>query len=460
MNIVVIGAGEVGYTVAKNLSQDGHAVILIEQDPDRATKAENELDVMVVRGNGARPNVLEKAGITEGTQTELLIACSSRDEVNMLACWIARKRGVKRVISRAVGMEFTDSDTWSRDLGIDMLVSPERSVAREIAGILETKTALLSSEIDDKAGFYAFKVEEGSAICGLDLMQLRQKMPNLITIVVYIKRGEGGFIPKASDVIEAGDICYSFDYISQINDIAATYQADKRKRMRRVLIVGAGKIGFQTAQHILSRKKNVDVRLIEIDKAKCDKVAQDLIDENGMVLWGDGADEEMLVQEGVPMCDGFVAATEDDEKNIVLASFAKTLGAGKSIAIVRRRAYSKLASVLPIDALVNRNETLSSAIISAVRNPGNASTLMVFDSLGAETMQVTIPEGSPAVGVQLKDLPLPEGAVVGLVRRHGTHRDILIPTGSFHFIPQDKAIIFSSQDAVDKVLEVLGAASA
>ncbi|MDR1884882.1 MAG: NAD-binding protein, partial [Synergistaceae bacterium] len=158
MHIVIVGAGEVGFSVARNLSQDGHDLVLVEEDPDRAAKAENELDVMVVRGNGARPNVLEKAGISEDTSVEMLIACSSKDEVNILACWIAKKMGVKRVISRAVGMEFTDTDSWSRDLGIDMMVSPERSVAREVEDLLETQGAIHSTEIDAKAGLYAFRV--------------------------------------------------------------------------------------------------------------------------------------------------------------------------------------------------------------------------------------------------------------------------------------------------------------
>ena len=123
MRIVIVGAGEVGFNVARNLSQDGHDVVLVEENPDRAAKAENELDVMVIRGNGARPSVLEKAGIREGTLVEMLIACSSRDEVNILACWISNKRGVRQVICRAVGLEVNDTDPWSHELGIAMMVS-------------------------------------------------------------------------------------------------------------------------------------------------------------------------------------------------------------------------------------------------------------------------------------------------------------------------------------------------
>lgn len=457
MEIVIVGAGEVGFNVARSLSQDGHDVVVIENDPERATKVENELDVMVVRGNGARPNVLERAGIKEGTSVELLIACSSKDEVNILACWIARKMGVKRVISRAVGMEFTDGDTWSKQLGIDVMVSPERSVAREVAGLFETQGAVLSNEIDEKAGLYAFRVEEGCAAAGLDLMQLRQKNPQYIMIVVYVQRGDSGFIPKASDKLEPGDICYSFCYIDQIKEISQLFRLDKSRKLRSVMIIGGGKVGYQTARYLLSKRKGLDIKLIDLDKQRGVKVANELPEI--MVLWGDGGDEDFLLQEGVSGVDGFLAATENDEKNIMFAVIAKTLGARKSIAVIRRRSYVKLVSHLPVDAILNRNDTLSSVIISAVRHPENASTLMIFDQLGAETLQITIPESSAAAGVCLKDLGMPQGSIIGLVRREGAKKDIFIPTGMFKFAPGDKAIVFSAQGAVDDVLKKLGARS-
>lgn len=455
MNIVIVGAGEVGFNVARNLSQDGHNVVLIENDPDRAAKAESELDVMVVRGNGARPNVLEKAGVVEGSSVEMLIACSSKDEVNIVACWIAKKMGVKRVISRAVGMEFTDTATWSRDLGIDVMVSPERSVAREVEGLLETQGAVHSTEIDDKAGIYAFRVDDDSQAVNLNLMELRSRNPRLVTIVVYVKRGEQGFIPKATDTLMPGDLCYSFCYLDQIQEISQLYHSHKRKKLRHVIIVGAGKVGFQTSKLLLGRLSGIDIRLIDIDRDKCRKVATEL--PEATVLWGDGADEELLLQEGIGTTGGFVATTDSDEVNLMLAVIAKTLGARKSIAVIRRKSYMKLTEHLNIDSIVNKNEALSSVIISAVRFPGHANALAIFDQIGAETLQITIPQGSPAIGVELKNLDLPKGALVGLVRREGAKKNIFIPTGDFSFKEGDKATVFSTLDVVDLAMEKLGA---
>jgi trk system potassium uptake protein TrkA len=452
---VIVGAGEVGFNVARNLSMDGHDIVLIEEDPDRAAKAENELDVMVVRGNGARPNVLEKAGVAAETSVEMLIACSSRDEVNILACWIAKRMGVKRVISRAVGLEFTDTDSWSRDLGIDMMVSPERSVAREVEDLLETQGAIHSTEIDAKAGIYAFRMEEESPSCGLSLLELRKQNPKLVTIIVYVKRDDKGFIPRATDILEAGDICYSFCYLDQIHEISELYQSHKAKKLKRVLIVGAGKVGFQTAELLLKRIRGVDIRIIDSDRDKCRRVAAEL--PKVTVLWGDGADEDLLVQEGAQNAGGFVSATESDETNLILAVLAKSLGAKKSIAVVRRKNYMKLSAELPIDAIVNRNEALSSVIISAVRYPGHANTLAILDQIGAETIQVVIPTDSPAAGVELKDLSLPTGALIGLVRRgDGKKSELFIPTGVSSLNPGDKVIVFATLDVIEETLKTLG----
>jgi trk system potassium uptake protein TrkA len=452
---VIVGAGEVGFSVARSLSQDGNDIVLVEENPERAAKAENELDVMVVRGNGARPSVLEKAGVKPDGGVEMLLACSSRDEVNILACWIAKKMGVPRVISRAVGMEFTDTDEWSRGLGIDMMVSPERSVAREIENLLETQGAVFSSEFDEKAGIYAFRVEDESPACGLSLLELRKQNPKLVTIIVYIKRGDEGFIPNAFSELRADDLCYSFCYLDQIQEISELYLSHKAKRLRRVIFVGAGKVTFQTAVLLQKNIRGIDVRIIDIDREKCHRVAAEL--PKATVLWGDGADEELLAEQGISGASGFVAVTGSDETNLILASLAKNLGVRKSIAIIRRKNYMKLSESIPVDSIVSRNDALSSVLISAVRYPGHMNTLAILDQIGAETIQAVIPHDSPAIGIELKDLALPKGALLGLVGRNGGD-ELFIPTGTSSLSAGDKVIVFAPLEVVTETLETLGVA--
>jgi trk system potassium uptake protein TrkA len=194
--------------------------------------------------------------------------------------------------------------------------------------------------------------------------------------------------------------------------------------------------------------------VIDIDREKCRRIAGEL--PKATVLWGDGADEDLLIQEGIEGAGGFVAATESDEVNLILAAQAKTLGARKSIAVVRRKNYLKLSDAIPVDAIVSRNDALSSVLISAVRYPGHASTLAMLDQIGAETIQVTIPEDSPAIGVELKDLELPSGALLGLVFREGENRGLFIPTGQSSLEAGDKVTVFSTLEVIDDTLAALG----
>ncbi|HQL03297.1 MAG TPA: Trk system potassium transporter TrkA, partial [Synergistales bacterium] len=309
---MVVGAGEVGFSVASSLSQEGHDITVVESDEERAAKAENELDVMVVRGNGSRPPVLEQAGICPGCDTDLLIACSNHDEVNILACWIARRAGVKRVISRARGLEYTDSPTWARQLGIDVMISPERSVAREIEEFLSVSAAVYTAEFfGGKVGVYAFRVSPDSALMGASLRDLRRIHPKKTALIVFIERQGKGFIPSGDDSLEADDLCFTVTSKSQAQDMEVLFTNKKTPELKRVIIVGGGKIGFQVATRLGLRYPGLDLRLIDEDREKCEKLSREL--DKAIVIHGDGMDEELLRNEGIDEADGFVTTTANDE---------------------------------------------------------------------------------------------------------------------------------------------------
>ena len=293
MRVVVIGAGEVGFPVASRLASEGHDVTVVERDEDLAAKVEDELDVMVVRGNGARPQVLERAGVSPDVHTDLLIACTDRDEVNILACWIARRAGVEKVMGRARSLEFTDTDTWARDLEIDMLISPERSAAREIEELLTVASAVRTVEIaGGKAALYAFRVAEGAPMQGASLAELRTRHGDLTAINVYVEREDGGFVPSGDSVLQPGDLCYVVTFRDQVGLLEALFDPRKRRPLNRVLVVGGGKIGYQVAHRLERRSRLIDVRLIDKDRDKCDRLAREL--GRTIVLAGDAADRELL----------------------------------------------------------------------------------------------------------------------------------------------------------------------
>ena len=453
MRIVIVGAGEVGYSVARNLSADGHDIVIVEEDEERAAQAEETLDVMVVNGNGARPSVLAKAGITgKKSDVMMLIACTNRDEVNLMACWIAKRSGVPHVIARAVGLEFTDNESWANDLGIDMLVSPERSVAKDIEELLEVRAALHTTEIaGGRAGIYLFRVAQDSPLCGLPLYEIRKRNPKMIMLVVWVKSGEDSFVPKASYALQPGDLCYTMCYRSQILEIERLFQPAKSKRLKRVFIIGAGKIGHQTAERLLAHIRGIDLRIVDEDRAKCEKFAGEL--PHAMILCGNGADAEFLKSEGITDADGCVAATEHDETNLMLAVLAKTLGVSKSIAVVRNHNYLGMTNHIPVDAIVNRNQTLADVITRSVRYPGTSNVLTVLEEISAEAVETTVASGSTADGKKLMELTMPEGSLIGLLDRGG---EMLIPTGQTELRGGDKIIIFGTAASMEAALAIFG----
>ncbi len=453
MNIVIIGAGDVGYTIAKDLSQEGHDIVVIEARSETAKRLENELDVRVVVGNGSRPMVLAEAGVVEGCSIDYLIACSNRDEVNIMACWQAKRCGVKRVISRAKGIEYEDNPQWSEALGIDEIITPERSVARDIEEILWINAAVHTSELmEGKAGSYAFRVSQGSVVAGKSLRQIGGLTPKVPFVLLYVERDGKGQIPSGDWVLEEQDLCYVIAFKQQVMDIQRLFQTDKKKKqLRRLIIVGGGKLGIQLIRLLLVDHPEVHIKLIDKDHDRCSRIASEF--PSLTVLHGDGTDEKLLSHEGIELTDGFLAATDVEELNMVLAILAKSLGAGKCVALVRKDVYTQLSSNLPIDAMVNPNESLSSLMLRMVRYPQTAGSLSLIGRIGAEILEAKLPEHAPAVGKKIADLDLPKGVLFAMVDRGGEH---LMPRGNLELQAGDVLLIFAMDERMGKTLKALG----
>ncbi|MBQ9528394.1 MAG: Trk system potassium transporter TrkA [Fretibacterium sp.] len=451
MNVVIVGAGEVGCDIAATLSEEGHNVYVVEQDEEKAKIAE-ELDVSVIRGNGARPQVLHEAGVTDNGDVDLLLACTDRDEVNMLSCWIAHRAGVEHVISRVRSLEFTDSPTWGKRLGIDLMVSPERSVAREILELLAVSSASRTAELlDGRAALYALRVAENSPLAGMALKDIRVLYKDLVAVFVYVERegSDENAVPDGDTVLQTGDLCYVVTYKEAAWLLEELFQLRKSRPLRRVFVVGGGKLGFQVTQRIQREYGHVQIRLIDHDAGRCARLAEEL--GGALVLNGDGADPDLLREEGIDEADGYVCATESDEVNLIYAALAKSMGVKKSIAVVRRKQYEALPEIMPVDAVVNPNKALASVILGMIRYPGHARALSVIEKTGVEMLEVIVPEGNKLLGRPLAELGLPKGVLVALMG-HGNR--VLVPTGATQLQAGDCLILFATTALMREAAEL------
>ena len=453
MRIVLVGAGEVGYSVAKNLSEDGHDIVVIEENSDKADRVDHDLNVQVINGSGASPSVLTQAGITQDCRdVAMLIACTNKDEVNIMACWIAKKLGVKHVIARIKGLEFTDTDSWAKSLGIDLMISTERSVAKEIESLLEVRGAIRATELaSGKAGVYLFKVSADSAACGVTLAELRKQNAGLSTIIVCIKRGNKSFVPRADDTLQPGDLCYTICYRTQVNEIEDIFKIEHNAELKKIFINGGGTLGRQIAKRIHDRWPKLEIKIFDPDKEKCGKLITEF--PFALISNSDGSDANLLHSEGIDTGAAVISVTEIDEPNLMLSVLGKTMGALKAISVVHKTNYLNMINHLPLDAIVNRNQALADGIIRNVRFPDSSHMLMLFDEIDAETVEVAIDEDSSAAGKTLQQLSLPSGSVIGLLERG---HELLIPGGKTELQVNDKVYLFASSDIMPEAIQHLG----
>ena len=454
MNIVIVGAGEVGRTVAKTLSGEGNNIYLVENDEAQAQSANEDLDVQIIHGNGARPNVLAQAGVAPAGDVDLLIACTNRDEVNMLSCWIAHSAGVPNVISRARSLEFTDSADWGKKLGIDVMISPERSIAREIISLLEVSSATHAAELlDGKAALYTLKIAEDSPLVNMALKDLRTKYPDLIAVFVHVEHEDGvSGVPNGFTTLRANDVCYIVTYRQSAELLQEVFQPSKKNSLKKLFIIGGGKLGTQIVQAVKRDFGNASLRLIDNDIIKCKKLSEEL--GEALVLNGDGIDKKMLSDEGIEEADAYICATDSDELNLIYSAMAKKMGAKKTIAIVKRKDYQELTQIMPVDVIVDPNEALANLILRVVHYPRHTKAFSIIERINAEMLEVVLHEDNELLGKTLAQIKLQKGVVVALL---GRGDKVLVPTGSTQLLAGDRVILFALTSMMPEAAKLFGA---
>lgn len=442
MKIIIIGAGKVGCQIAKTLSSENHDVTLIEKDDSIRQSAQNNLDVLTILGNGANVLTLEEAGIK---QTDMLIAVTSSDEVNMLACMIAKQFGVPKKIARIRNPEYLHTSILSREkLGIDFAINPERATAKEIVKLF--KSPINVSQVQDfaegKVQLIEFKIEEYFPFLNQQLKNISFKYP---VLVAAIYRNDKIIIPDGEEKIILGDNLYVL--VEKGNFLGLNkFFNEIPLDMQNVMILGGNRIAIQTA--LILAKLGINTKLIERDKEKCDKIAELL--PHSLIINGDGTNIDLLKSEGIETTDGFVAVTGYDEDNLLVALLAKHLGTKKVIAKIDRSNYIPILEKIGVDAVVNPRIITTSAILQFIRR-GEIVSLTLLKEGKAEVIELMVHSNSKIINKPLRNANLPKNSIIGAIIRKDR---VIIPHGDDTIQAQDKIIIFALSSAIKKIEKI------
>lgn len=447
MKVIVCGAGQVGYNIAKQLAAENNDVTVIDQSPELIQKVSDSLDVQAMVGYASEPDVLERAGTGDA---DMIIAVTFADEVNMVACQVAHSIfNVPTKIARVRTQSYLQPiwrDLFSREnMPIDVIISPEIEVARAITRRLEVPGAFDVMPFGDgKVRLVGVRLAEDCPVIDTPLRQLTELFPDLNIRVVGITRGETTIAPDGDDQMLENDEVYFVAAADHV-DRALVAFGHEEKEARRIVIVGGGNIGLFLAKEIETSYPDVRVRLIESDLGR----AEDIVDELGhtVVLHGDALDKEILREANIRETETIVAVTNDDKVNILASLLAKEEGCQRAMMLVNNSSYGTLVTSLGVDVFIDPRATTVSIILQHVRR-GRIRGLYSIKDGAAEVIEADALETSSLVGTPLRDIKFPAGIIVGAIVRGD---EVIIPRGDAVVRQDDRVVIFAIAEMVKQV---------
>ena len=446
MKVIIAGAGQVGFAIARYLANENNEVTVIDQRPELLRKVGDTLDVRCVAGFASHPTVLEQAGAGDA---DMIIAVTAGDEVNMIACQVAHSLfNVTKTIARVRQQSYLQpmwSHLFSRDrLPIDVIISPEIEVARAITRRLQVPGAIEVIPLaDDRVRLIGVRCTEETPLVHTPLRQLTVLFPDLNIVVIGIIRKGRAIVPTAEDRMLPGD---EVMFVADTRHMARAMAAfgHEEEEARRIVVFGGGNIGLCLAQQIEALPSGVTCKMIEQDRGKAEEAARAL---NSIVLHGDVLDGAMLAEANVGAAETVVAVTNDDETNILSALLAKRMGCGRVMALINKGDYSTLMSELGVDVVVDPRAITVSRILHHVRRGRIHSVHSLREGFG-ELIEADAMETSPLVGKPLKDIRMPPGVLLGAVVRDGK---VINPRGNTVVQVNDRVVLFAPASAIKKV---------
>jgi trk system potassium uptake protein TrkA len=447
MKVIICGAGQVGWQIARHLSGERNDVTVVDSDPDLVRRATDSLDVQGVAGFASYPDVLERAGAKDA---EMIIAATHSDEVNMVTCQVAHSVfGVNRKIARVRSQSYLEaiySDLYRRDhMPIDVVISPEREVAAAALQRLSAPSAFdTETFMNGQAHLLGITIEEECPVVNTPLRQLTDLFSTLRATVVGVRRDGMLFAPEAKDQLFVGDDCYVFTHV---DDIARTMEifGKPKTKLERVVLVGGGNVGLAVAQSLEERAKRVRTKVIEKNRHCAERAAEAL--ERTIVLNGDGLDSGLLNEAGISRADAMLAVTDDDKTNMLACVRAKAEGCPFVIALVNDPTLVPLMAPLGIDAYINPRATTVSSILRHIRH-GRVRAVYSIGDAEAEVIEAEVLSTSPLAGRRISEIEFPEGVLVGAVRKGSK---VMRPMGDTRIDEGDVIAIFALAKDVPEV---------
>lgn len=438
MRIIIAGAGDVGFHLAKLLAYENQDIVLIDKDPERLSQAASSLDVATIKGSSTSYSILEDADVAGA---DLLITVTSSEETNLTTAIIGKHLGAKKTIARIENLEYllNKEKLDLKELGIDEIISPESLAAKEIKRLLKEVALTDTFDFDQgRLSLIGVTIDENSQLRNKTMMEAARLNPEQNFVTVAILRNNNTIIPHGENRFMEGDHAY---FIAQPDGVDKVLElSGKRKHgIKNIMILGGSKVGFHAAKR-LSRKFNV--KLIEADKDKCFELADQL--KNVMVICGDGRDVELLQEEGIEEMDAFIAVTGNSETNIISCLVAKNNKVKKTISLVENIDYIHLSQNIGVDTMINKKLIAANFIFRYLRE-GEVISLTSIHGVDAEILEFIVKPGSKITTKEIRHLDFPKGAIIGGVVRSGTGHTAM---GNFQFRPKDRVVVLCRPECI------------
>jgi trk system potassium uptake protein TrkA len=451
MKVIICGAGQVGWQIARHLSGEQNDVTVVDNNADLVRRATDTLDVQGIAGFASYPDVLERAGARDA---DMIIAATYSDEVNMVTCQVAHSVfAVPRKIARLRSQSYLTaiySDLYRRDhMPIDVVISPEREVAEAALQRLAAPAAFdTESFLGGKVQLLGISLEGDCPVLDTPLRQLTDLFSTLRAVVVGVRREGTLFAPAARDQLFAGDQIYVISHSSDVDRTLEIFGKTTRKQ-ERVVIIGGGNVGLAVAKALEGRAVRVRAKVIERNRACAERAADAL--ERTIVLNGDGLDMDILNEAGIARADAVLCVTDDDKVNLLAAVRAKSAGCGMTICLVNDPTLVPLLGPLDIDAYINPRATTVSSILRHIRH-GRVRGVYSIGDAEAEIIEAQVLSTSLLAGKLIRDIDFPEGVLVGaLMRDNKLHR----PDSTTRITEGDVIVMFAMSKDIPEVERLL-----